>query len=199
MYKVMTVVIGLGLVLSSWSHAQEETPKHDYVGPQKCKLCHNKPDTGKQYSVWKLANHAGAYRALLNDEAKEIAAKQGLTTPPHESPECLKCHVTGYDAKLKKHPMKIKKEEGVSCESCHGPASGHLEDGKAIRMKKATGINVLDKLVNPNAKNCVQCHNESNPTWNPEKYTLEDGTKMGFDYKQAVKTIQHSNPKKEKD
>ena len=184
------------LVLMTMAYAQDEAPKHDYVGTMQCKMCHNKPDEGKQYSVWKLAKHAGAYRVLLGDKAKEVAQAQGLGTLPHQSPECLKCHVTGYDSKLKKHPMKIKKEEGVSCESCHGPASSHLKDGKAIRMKKDTTINVLDNLVKPDVKTCVQCHNDGNPTWDPEKYTLEDGSKVGFDFKQAAKVITHKNPKK---
>lgn len=198
MKKVICVAFAVGLTMVTWAHAQDDPPKHEYVGSQKCKLCHNRPDEGKQYSVWKLADHAGAYRVLLKEEAKEVAKAQGLTTPPHESPECLKCHTTGYDTKVKKHPLKVKKEEGVSCESCHGPASAHLEDGKAIRMKKATNINVLDNLVKPDEKNCVQCHNEANPTWNPEKYTLEDNSKVGFDYKQAVKKITHKNPKNKK-
>lgn len=41
-------------------------------------------------------------------------------------------------------------------------------------------------------------HNDENPTWDPEKYTLKDGTKAGFDYEQAVKVIAHKNPLKAK-
>jgi ABC-type molybdenum transport system ATPase subunit/photorepair protein PhrA len=85
----------------------------------------------------------------LGDKAKEVAKVKGLEVPPHESPACLKCHVTGYDVKLKKHPIKIKNTEGISCESCHGPASDHLADGKTLRTKKDVTLNVLDNIIHP--------------------------------------------------
>lgn len=62
---------------------------------------------------------------------------------------CISCHSTGYDADSKEFV-----EPGVGCESCHGPASNHLETMSA------------DDIVNPanlDAKAatdvCAQCHN----------------------------------------
>lgn len=200
----VAMVLAVALLGNINSYAQDTppatdaTPKHTFVGTKQCKMCHNKADEGKQYDTWKKMKHSRAYTVLLGDKAKEVALAQGLDVPPHESPACLKCHVTGYDVKAKKFSIKAKKTEGVQCESCHGPASGHLEDGKKIRMKKDTTVNVLDNIIRPLAKDCIQCHNDTNPTWNPEKYTLKDGTKVGFDFKQASKIIAHKNPKKAK-
>ena len=55
------------------------------------------------------------------------------------------------------------------------------------------------KILIPNVKTCLKCHNDESPTWDPEKYTLEDGTKAGFDFEQAFATIAHFNPKKKRD
>lgn len=194
-HKLLPLLL-IVLLTSLSAQSQDTTPAHDYVGTKACKMCHNKPDEGKQYSIWKSMKHARAYSVLLGIRAKEIAAEQKIDGLPHESPACLKCHVTAYNPKTKLYPPKIKKEEGVQCESCHGPASGHLLDGKAIRIKKDTPINVLDNLIHPTVHVCIQCHNDQNPTWNPEKYTLKNGTKTGFDFKQALKEIDHKNPKK---
>lgn len=61
---------------------------------------------------------------------------------------CISCHSTGYDAETKEFV-----EPGVGCESCHGPASNHVETLSA------------DDIVNPanlDAKAgtdvCAQCH-----------------------------------------
>ena len=205
-----SVILAFVLLAGAYSYAEDvppaaatpaaevAAPKHTFEGTKQCKLCHNKADEGQQYDTWKKMRHARAYTVLLGDRAKAIAVEQGLEVPPHESPSCLKCHVTGYDVKTKKFSVKAQKTEGVQCESCHGPASDHLADGKSILMKKDTTINVLDNIIRPTVKTCIQCHNDENPTWDPEKYTLEDGTKAGFDFKQAAKIVAHKNPKKEK-
>lgn len=189
-----SIAVVFGLLLSASSQAQE----HRFVGTKQCKMCHNKADEGKQYTVWKSMKHSRAYTALLGDRAREIAAERGLPAPPNESAECLKCHVTAYDAETKSLPRTVKLVEGVQCESCHGPASDHLADGKVLRMAAESTINVLDNIVRPNAETCLKCHNDENPTWDPEKYTLPDGSKAGFNFEQAYKKIQHSNPKKAK-
>lgn len=184
------------LILGASSYAQDASQKHDYAGVSQCKLCHNKPDEGKQYSIWKLAEHSQSYTVLLGDRAKEVAKIAGVDGPPNEAASCLSCHVTAYNAETKTHPQKIKKTDGVQCESCHGPGSAHIIDGRKLLMKKDPTINVADKLVPPDGKTCVQCHNDQNPTWNPERYTLDDGSKVGFSFEEAVKSIQHNNPKK---
>ena len=109
-----------------------------YIGADQCKVCHNKKPEGAQYSVWKEMKHAHAFDALKSDAAKKIAEERGLEKPPHEAPECVKCHVTGYDVEKMAAPSKIKPEEGVQCETCHGPGSDHVADGRDVMFKKKT-------------------------------------------------------------
>ena len=167
----------------------------DYVGNSKCKMCHKKADEGEIYNKWKAASHSKAFETLKSDAAKAAAKEAGVEKPPHEAPECLSCHVTAFDAKSDPHvPDKIKIEDGVQCEACHGPASDHVKDGQARKMKKDESVDPTKSIGHPDVKVCVTCHNDKSPTWNPERYTLDDGSKVGFDFKQAWKKIEHKKP-----
>lgn len=194
--RIRAIAIVVGTFLSAWVAAQDA----QYVGQQKCKMCHNKPSTGEQWNKWKQTKHADTYKVLMTDPAKEMAKKMGVQTPPEESPECLRCHVTVYDVKTKAFHPQMLKEEGIQCESCHGPGSKHLDYGKKMLLvKDATTSDLPKNILQPNEQTCVVCHNNESPAWNPEKYTLEDGTKVGFDFKQAFAKMAHLNPEKKRE
>ena len=143
------------LLLASSSVAQDgpraSLGQHHYVGARKCKTCHGKELMGDQYAVWLKGPHRRAYETLEGAQAREIAAKRGLTRPPHEAPECLACHVTGYGVSPVLFYKKLDPTAGVQCESCHGP-------GRDFRKKKimsvredalAAGLWTSDKGSNP--------------------------------------------------
>ena len=173
----------------------------EYIGQDQCKVCHNKKAEGEQWAHWKASKHPHALELLKSPEAQAVATKIGLKTPPAESPECLKCHVTAYDVEKKAAPAKIKAADGVQCESCHGPASEHAKAGKIVLFQKdkAAGVDPKANILKQEEKVCTQCHNDTSPTWKADRYTLEDGTKVGFDYKQANAKITHPNPLKKKE
>ena len=171
-------------------------PGLEHVDSQQCKLCHNKPHEGAQFSVWQSMGHANAYETLFEKRALKFAEERGLAVPPSEAAECLKCHVTGYDEATASYPSQLKIDSGVQCGSCHGPASAHLADGKTLRMDKDAVIDLKANLFQPNTALCVTCHNPESPPWNPEKYTLESGETVGFDFAQAWDIIAHHNPSK---
>lgn len=168
----------------------------EHVSSQQCKLCHNKPHDGEQYAVWKSNKHSQAYETLFEKRALKFAEERGLEVPPSESASCLKCHVTGYDEATETYPAQLNIEDGVQCGSCHGPGSAHLADGKVLRMNKDAIIDLKANLIEPNEALCVTCHNPESPPWNPEKFTLESGEKVGFDFKQTLAIISHPNPNK---
>ena len=181
--------------------AQAQDKKAEYIGADQCKVCHDKKPEGAQFSVWKTEKHSKAFENLKSEAALQVAKDRGMPKPPHESPECLKCHVTAYDFEAMAAPAKIKPEMGVQCETCHGPGELHVADGRDVMFKKKTAEEVdwMANLVKIEEKLCLECHNEESPTWNPEKYTKEDGTKAGFDFEQAKKIIEHPNPTKAKE
>jgi hypothetical protein len=168
----------------------------EYIGNAACKVCHNKKAEGEQWAVWKTKDHAKAFETLLSDEAKQVAQELGLDKPPAESPECLRCHVTGYNYEKEEFHPKLKKEDGVQCETCHGPGSLHQKDGQAFLFQKKTDLDMSANHLKIDANLCKTCHNTDSPTWDPEKYTLESGEKVGFDFEQAKALIAHPNPLK---
>ncbi len=194
MYIVLALAALVPLAIIAQAAAAEEAT---YVGNQQCKVCHNSKEGGAIWDVWKSKDHPKAFEKLSSDKAKAVAEKQGLKKPANESPECLQCHTTAYDAKAGTWPDKIKKEDGVECEACHGPASLHVADGKKFKFQKDTSVNMAAHIIRPDEKTCVKCHNDKNPTWDPNRYTLPDGKKVGFDYKQAWAKIEHKIPNKQ--
>ncbi len=92
-------------------------PTAHYVGSASCASCHP-----KAHEIWSKSGHAKAFETLV---------KKGADADPH----CIACHTVGF-GKPGGYRREMGKEQltDVSCESCHGPASEHLEryqNGKA--------------------------------------------------------------------
>src|SRR5262249_30970471 len=133
---------------------------HKYVGIEKCKMCHNAAPKGAQYTKWTESKHSKAFAALGSDEAKRIAQGKGLADP-QKAPECLKCHVTGAGAQADLLTDKYKAEDGVQCESCHGPGGDYWQMAVMKDPAKAAAAG----LLTPDEATCKKCHNSESPTF----------------------------------
>ena len=124
-------------ILSLPAHAQDK-----YVGAKTCARCHSADENGNAFHQWQTSKHAGAYRTLKTHSEGtarkcgdlelwivEIGrgAKYGLPRPAAESKECLPCHVTAFGADPQILAPSFDPQDGVQCESCHGPGSAHAE------------------------------------------------------------------------
>ena len=156
-----------------------------YVGATKCKSCHKKELMGNQYGEWQKGVHHKAFETLKSDDAKKIAAEKGLSGPPHESADCLKCHVTAYGEEparfAKKRPLNP--EDGIQCESCHGPGSLYRKKKTMSDRDKSVAAGMWEP--EKDAKICTACHNDESPTWDPAK---------GFDHEARIEEIAHRIP-----
>jgi len=172
--KKSLILVSLSLFLVSTLSAQT----FKYIGAAKCKMCHNKAATGEQYNKWLSAPHANALKSLSSQESIAYAKKNGIADPTKEA-NCLKCHSTydNVDAKLR---GGIFDDEGVSCESCHGPGSAYKSPSIMKNQEQA----LTKGLVLPDQKLCVACHNPENP------FHKE------FNYDTFVAKIAHPNPAK---
>lgn len=171
--------------LNSDAWAQAAAPaagKPAYVGVAKCKTCHMSDAKGNQYKKWMASSHAGAFDTLGTPQAKAVAEKAGVTGNPQESPKCLSCHVTGFEAPKELKQASLTTAEGVSCEACHGPGSEYKE----IKIMKDVAAAKAKGLVMPTEETCTKCHNKNSPTF------------KGFTYAEAVKKIAHPNPQTKK-
>jgi hypothetical protein len=185
---VMVVMLAL-LLPASYALADESGQEHQYVGARKCKTCHGKKAIGNQYDSWLETSHAKALESLATDKAKEWASEANVADPLNDE-KCVKCHVTAYGVSEDLLGRKYARSEGVQCEACHGA-------GKDYRKKKyMVDVEVAESrgLIPQSEKVCLVCHNDESPAWDPERYTLNDGSKAGFDYDQAVAAIVHPVP-----
>jgi hypothetical protein len=178
----------LVLVFSTAASA-EGSEAREYVGAKRCRTCHKKEDIGNQYGVWLESGHAKAHESLSSERAAKWAAAAGVADPLTDG-KCLRCHVTAYGIPDDRVSRNFDRTAGVQCESCHGPGKDYRK--KKIMMDRELAIS--KGLVLPKADDCQTCHNDESPAWDPERYTRPDGTKVGFDFDQALARIAHPVP-----
>jgi len=146
---------------------EDGADKHNtYAGVKRCKVCHEAEDIGNQYSVWEHSKHAIAYQTLLTEESAKIAKEWKLSLPANEAPECLKCHVTGYNNAEAEFGKKFNKEDGVQCESCHGAG----DDYRKVEIMCDRELSIVAGLILPKPEDCLTCHNEESPKYKTFTY-----------------------------
>ena len=138
----------------------------EYVGINKCKMCHL-----KQYKEWHETRHASALVNLQKADAKAAAdmsakLKVELKGSPAQTEGCVGCHVTGFHLAGGYPAADSAKTAAVSnmtCEGCHGPGSLHA--AAPVAMKKT----LINKAVSANM--CMQCHTAvTSPAFKFEEY-----------------------------
>jgi hypothetical protein len=164
-------------IITQFINAQE---KNSYVGVSVCSPCHKSEKQGKQLDIWKNSKHASAMKTLKTDEANKIAKDKGLSAAAAESKECLKCHASGYDADKSLIGEKFDLNDGVQCETCHGPGSNY----KSQKVMKDSSLAVKNGLiVHENIESfCTGCHNSESPTF------------KGFEFAKMWDKIKHPVP-----
>ena len=171
----------------------DEKPK--FLGVEACaKLCHKSEPQGNQLGIWEQSKHAEAYKRLLTPEAKEAGKKVGVDAP-EKSDKCLKCHASGFGVPKELLDEGFTIEHGVQCETCHGAGEFYKKKTVMKDRKKAAELG----MVLGDEKTCLQCHNDTAPTWKADRYTTKDGKKVGFDYAQMWPKIAHPLPKEKKE
>jgi len=126
------VMLGVAGMVVAQEKAAETAPAAEaqYIGADKCKMCHS-----KQYATWQKMKHSTAIEALSAEEQKNA--------------ECIKCHVTGYQKPGGYESMeKTPKMVNVQCEACHGAGSNHMKAPMAEKKKTINGKGV----------DCRECH-----------------------------------------
>jgi hypothetical protein len=125
----------------------------DYVGANKCRMCHM-----KQHKAWGGTSHAKAWAGLHNADSTKAAAmaaalKVEIKGTPATTDECVRCHVTGFQLATgypQADSTKAANLANVTCEACHGPGSLHVTAAAADKKK------FISRSVTANM--CVQCH-----------------------------------------
>ena len=151
--------------VSPTAAARSVAPPREVLGAGSCSSsgCHAAAVEGhaaweSAYTVWASRDrHTRAYRVLHEPLARQIVAALAARDPTrpqppaHENKACLGCHATERRAAM---------ADGVSCESCHGPAGDWLVAHTLPGWKtKGNTLGMVD-LADPFAcaSQCGQCH-----------------------------------------
>ena len=166
MKNLVVVILALLLVVLS-TNAQD----FNYIGVKKCTICHKSEKQGEQLGIWEKSQHSKAYQTLQTAEADKIAKEAGYETKAVETDACLKCHATGYDLAADKLGKGFKIEDGVQCETCHGPGSEY-KSMKTMKDRDAAVKAGLVVFADEAAieTQCKTCHNEESPTYKEFKF-----------------------------
>jgi hypothetical protein len=138
------------------------------VGSCASSACHGGGKTGSkqsEYTTWITQDpHARAYQVLFNDRSRRIV--HNLDGPQAHAAEkntlCLRCHA--MNAPENQRARQFTLQDGVGCESCHGPAEKWLAvhfqpawQQQTASEKEAWGMRPTKDLL-VRAKLCVECH-----------------------------------------
>ena len=149
-----------GLGLKAQPHARGST----FVGSQKCGECHT-----KAYAKWSTTPHAHATDSLV----KPPNSRGDI--PRHFDPECLSCHVTGWEPQqyfpFASGYLSLEQTPRLQhngCENCHGPGSAHVasqsgegnfSDAEVARLRDAMKLPLAGGVAE---RKCLECHDLDN-------------------------------------
>src|SRR5271157_3687885 len=168
--RLALLFAGVLLCLAAADSAATDSPEPvKYIGPGSCAAtsCHGsvKPIAGSrilqnEYSTWILLDkHSRAYQALTGDVAERMARILKLGGKAEDAPKCLVCHALYTTPEQRGRSFEIA--EGVSCESCHGPASAWLgpHTTRDWQHEKSVALGMSDtRDVIHRTEKCLECH-----------------------------------------
>ena len=133
-----------------------------YVGTAACGQCHE-----SALDVWKDSPHAHATVSIVSPP------EDRGDVPRHFDPECLSCHVTGWNPQGY-YPYETgyvalepsRHLHGSGCENCHGPGAGHAaaerDDSGASDEEKARLRKAMQLPYEKAKEHCMKCHDLDN-------------------------------------
>jgi len=153
------------LVLAAASPARAQQ-KFQFLGPNECINCHDHQDERQWYEKKEIpevrrlfpdrgdkAGHINSLKQLDEKKGDDWAKAIGLKDKYDPAGVCVRCHATVFAGDA---------NAGVSCESCHGPASGYLKPHQAKgAYDQAVAQFGMTRLVGNLAgwtQQCTNCH-----------------------------------------
>lgn len=132
-----------------------------FLGSEACKDCHE-----TAYEKWLTTPHHEATQSIA-------FPTQRSSIPRNFDPECLSCHVTGWNAQ-DYYPYvsgyvdfeKSKHLHGNGCENCHGPGSSHVAaengDGDHTEAQVQNLRKAMQLPLSAAQSKCLECHDLDN-------------------------------------
>lgn len=141
-----------------------------FTGSPSCatSMCHGGAgELRHQTTIWQKQDiHSRTYNTLVNARSAQIASALKIPDATTSS-RCTTCHAPFHDVPKSAFLADITKPvEGVSCESCHGPAEkwirSHTRPDFSHKDRVLLGLRDLNHLY-VRANSCVACHQTVDP------------------------------------
>ena len=116
-----------------------------------------------EYLTWQSKDrHAKAFNSLFNEDSQYWCEELKIADASKDK-RCTECHTTEVPKELQ--GQKYNREDGVSCDGCHGPAEGwfepHTKEHKYEDMLKLGMWDTRNMYVR--ADMCAKCHLQIEP------------------------------------
>jgi Cytochrome c554 and c-prime len=146
----------------------------DFIGAVGCSssICHgggpspiatNTVTVGDRnaYTIWQARDaHAKSWATLATERSARMAAALGVGRA-QDSSRCTECHAPMQAVNASRLGPLARVENGISCESCHGPAKfwirSHTRKDLTHAQNVTTGLRDLESLY-VRANTCIACH-----------------------------------------
>jgi YVTN family beta-propeller protein len=153
-------------------------PGAKYVGNEVCGTCHP-----REYKKWIGTRHARSWVMLgMAEKADRVRSYFNVKSlSPQNSAICLKCHGTAADTPAEFRLPTFHVEEGVQCETCHGP--GERYSTEAVMKNKQQAISVGLRM--PAKEVCLNCHQA--------KPSHEFMNRPPFNFEEMYRKIAHAH------
>lgn len=160
-----------GLQTAALAEQTDSTaPAPRFLGSQSCSSssCHGgASEKSDQYTIWSTHDfhHARPYATLETARSERLAEVLKIGNAA-QSPRCTVCHAPFATVPGERLGHDAKATEGVSCETCHGPAENwirsHTRPDYTHADRVAAGMRDLKSLY-VRANTCVACHQNIDP------------------------------------
>ncbi len=134
-----------------------------FTGEQSCASsgCHGGGVGKNQCLIWERKDaHSKAHAILSVARSKNMAETLGIADASKDG-RCTVCHSPLQSVPPERLVRDLKPEQGVSCETCHGPAEPwlrfHTRTDITRDQRLAAGLREMKDLYN-RANTCVACH-----------------------------------------
>lgn len=165
-------ITGLGVfpVRLSAEEPGPGVPQPKFLGSQTCSSssCHGGAgEKSDQYTIWSTHDfhHARPYATLETARSERLAEVLKIGNPT-QSARCTVCHAPFATVPAERLGHDVQVTEGVSCESCHGPAENWIRSHTRLDYthadRVASGMRDLNNLY-VRANTCVACHQNLDP------------------------------------
>ncbi len=113
------------------------------------------------YTIWAARDaHAKSWATLATERSARMAAALGAGRA-QETARCTECHAPMQSVNASRLGPLARVENGISCETCHGPAKfwvrSHTRKDLTHAQNVTTGLRDLENLY-VRANSCIACH-----------------------------------------